>query len=255
MKTMKVVGRSPSSPSPTATTATPAAHPPPGVALPDTLERLIFFNGRFLNAGDLSIEASDRLLRGALAERAQGAGVTYGFHVAASAKPLSNTFVKTIASSVWDKMKADPAWRIVLADPAGAGTALAGLDQKKIDNLALAIEEVCTGESGNIGEAALSVGPGHGADGYGQDLYLDQTVLVKLSDLLKAFQKSPTRCDIPGPSITPAPIVGAVGQYTGAFLLTAYLNFEDKGQVPIYGVQCGDNGLSACSFGYHYEGV
>jgi hypothetical protein len=230
---------------------------PPGVGLGFSLERLIYFNGRFLKAEDLTLEQRNELLRIALSERAQGAGVSYGYHVTVGSKGADPGYVSDVATQVYKKMVGDPsAWTKLIEWEAGTGgtKGIELTDTERADlikRLAGALDDVCSG--GGHTDATLTIGAGHAADGYGSDLYLPAAHTIKLQALIDAFQASPTSCTTPAPSITPQPITTGVPQ-TGAFLLCLYLDFKDQGQVPVYGVQC-NAADTACSLGYHEEGV
>jgi hypothetical protein len=242
-----------------ATGAPPAAlaKAPPGVGLGFSLERLIYFNGRFLKAEDLTLEQRNELLRIALSERAQGAGVSYGYHVTTGTKGADPGYVSDVATQVYKKMIGDPsAWAKLIEWEAGVG-GTKGIELTPaeradlIKRLAGALGDVCGG--GGHTDAALTIGAGHAADGYGSDLYLPAARTIQLQALIDAFHANPTSCTTPAPSITPQPITTGVPQ-TGAFLLCLYLDFKDQGQVPVYGVQC-NAADTACSLGYHEEGV
>lgn len=226
--------------------------PASGVPLPSSLDQLIYFNGRFLKAQDLKLEQKNYLLRIALAERAQGAGVSYGFHVSSSQQPLNPSFVDQIAQSVIAKMlrnKKD--WGQVLS---GASEGYGELEPELVKRLAEAVQQVCGADPGNASDTSLTLSPGHAADGHGNDLFLKSQQTVRLSQLLDAFKAKPTSCDAPGPSITPKPDTAGLG-LTGAYILTAFVHGSDHGSVPVYGVQCSDKAEAACSLGYHSEGV
>lgn len=241
----------------TGTAPAPATKPPPGVGLGFSLERLIYFNGRFVKAEDLTLDQRNELLRTALSERAQGAGVSYGYHVTTGTKGADPGYVNDVATQIYKKMAGDPsAWAKLIEREVGTG------DTKEIEltatqraylikRLAGVLGDVCGG--GGHTDATLTIGAGHAADGYGSDLYLPAAHTIKLQALIDAFQASPTSCTTPAPSITPQPITTGVPQ-TGAFLLCLYLDFKDQGKVPVYGVQCNATD-TACSLGYHEEGV
>jgi hypothetical protein len=230
---------------------------PPGVGLGFSLERLIYFNGRFLKAEDLTLEQRNELLRTALSERAQGAGVSYGYHVTVGTKGGDPGYISDVATQVYKKMVGEPAaWTKLIEWKVGTdhtkGIELTADERGElIKRLAGAFGELCGG--GGHTDAALTIGAGHAADGYGSDLYLTAAHTIKLQALIDAFQANPTSCTTPAPSITPQPITTGVPQ-TGAFLLCLYLDFKDQGQVPVYGVQCSATD-TACSLGYHEEGV
>lgn len=227
---------------------------PPGVGLGFSIDRLIYFNGRFLKAEDLRLEQEGALLRAALAERAQGAGVSYGYHVTVGKKPVDPDYVKDVAAQLYEKMQKDrEGWGEIIKKAFVVEDKLGTKRDEYIKRLAGTLGDLCGGGGGATTDGALTIGPGHAADGYGHDLYLPAAKQVKLQALFKAFQASPTRCAKPGPSITPEPIVSGLPS-TGAFLLCVYLDFKDDGQVPVYGVQC-DAKDTACSLGYHKEGV
>jgi hypothetical protein len=223
--------------------------PATGVVLTPSLEELIYFNGRFLKAEDFQTEQNNYLLRIALSERAQGAGVSYGFHVTATTGPMSTTFVDQITQNFMAKVLASEASR-------KAWSEIVGKDRKPAEVAAVlsaAVEEICKADPGHS-DTSLVIGRGHAADGWGSDLYLKCTTTVKLAGLIDAFGKYPTTCSVPGPSITPIADPQGVG-LTGAYLLCLYVNGLDFGKVPVYGVQCGDNAQQVCSLGYHSEGV
>jgi hypothetical protein len=230
-----------------------AAKPPPGVAVASALERLIYFNGRFLKAEDLKLEQKGYLKRIALSERSQGAGVSYGFHVTHAQKPATSSFVKQVASEVFNKMKQNRTEWEQFLDDADEGTPPLG-DEALVDRLAAALDALCGADPGNADEITFNIAPGHAADGYGHDLLLANPQQVKLSTLIDAFEAAPTSTDKPGPAVTPTTMTSAP-PLTGAFLLTIYLDFKDHGNVPIYGAQCTDAKMQACSLGFRSDGV
>jgi hypothetical protein len=220
------------------------------VPLGAALEQLIYFNGRFLKAEDLGLEQKSVLTRIALSERAQGAGVSYGFHVVPFHQGLPTSYVSNVATSVYDRMlKRKSEWTELFQDGSGE------LDERRRTRLADAIHEVCENQPGSGGDVCFLVGPGHAADGYGHDLYLRNEQKVRLAALIDDFVKAPLACNQPGPSITPTVITGGAPPLTGAFLLTVLLDGRDHGKVPVYGVQCTDNLDTACSYGFHADGV
>jgi hypothetical protein len=236
-------------PEPTVKTAGTSATPG-GVPVGASLEQLIYFNGRFLKAEDLGLEQQSTLTRIALSERAQGAGVSYGFHVVPFQQALPASYVNNVASTVYERMlKRKSEWTDVFKD----GTD--GLDDERRKRLADAIHEVCEQEPSGGGDVCFLIGPGHGADGYGHDLYSKSEQKVRLSALIDDFVKAPVSCSFPGPAVSPTTIVGGAPPLTGAFLLTVLLHENDHGKVPVYGVQCSDNLDSACSFGYRATGL
>jgi hypothetical protein len=87
-----------------------------GVSLGSAIERLLYFNGRFLKAEDLKLEQTGYLTRIALSERAQGAGVSYGFHVTTATSAAPDNFVKSVADAVFAKMQANPKEWIAFLD-------------------------------------------------------------------------------------------------------------------------------------------
>jgi hypothetical protein len=230
-----------------------AAAPAAGVSLGSALERLLYFNGRFLKAEDLKLEQTGYLKRIALSERAQGAGVSYGFHVTAQTSAAPNNFVKSVADAVFAKMQANRTEWVDFLDDAEEGEPPLG-DDALIDRLAGALDALCGASPGNASGLVFTIAPGHAADGYGHDLLLEYAQQVKLSKLIDAFTTTPMFTDAPGPVVTPKPMTTAP-PLTGAFLLTIHVNHHDHGNVPVYGAQCTDAKTAACSLGYRANGV
>src|SRR5262249_10311679 len=127
-------------------------------------------------------------------------------------------------------------------------------DAALVSRLADALGALCGADPGNADEVTFAIHPGHAADGYGHDLFLQNLHQVKLSALIDAFDTVPTSTDKPGPAITPAPMASAP-PLTGAFLLTVYLDPKDHGNVPVYGVQCTDAKTQSCSLGFRSDGI
>ncbi|HZJ66352.1 MAG TPA: hypothetical protein VFD36_22755 [Kofleriaceae bacterium] len=223
-----------------------------GVSLGAALERLLYFNGRFLKAEDLRLEQSGYLTRIALSERAQGAGVSYGFHVTAGTSAAPSNFVKSVADAVFAKMQANRTDWVDFLDENRADKPPP--DAALIERLAGALDTLCGSDPGNTSGLVFTIAPGHGADGHGHDLLLDHPHQVKLAKLIDAFTKAPTFTDAPGPVITPKPLT-SLPPLTGAFLLTLQVNHHDHGNVPVYGAQCTDARTAACSLGFRSNGV
>lgn len=254
------------------TTATVA-----GVSLGSAIERLLYFNGRFLKAEDLKLEQTGYLTRIALSERAQGAGVSYGFHVTTATSAAPDSFVKSVADAVFAKMQANPKEWVAFLDaeqgkpspdqpppvdapPDKPPPATPPPDKPPPDNTALmqrlagALDTLCGAGPGNASGLVFTIAPGHAADGTGRDLLLGNPHQVKLSKLIDAFTTAPTFTDAPGPVVTPKPLTSAP-PLTGAFLLTIRVDDHDHGNVPVYGAQCTDAKTAACSLGYRSNGL
>ena len=254
-----------------------------GVSLGSTLDSLLYFNGRFLKAEDLKLEQAGYLTRIALSERAQGAGVSYGFHVTTATSVAPSQFVDSVAEAVVGRMKASPReWveflnkpdpantppsetvseghadeeteRTAVLNPDLARRLSTNLDTALVHRLAGALHTLCGADPGNASGVVFTIGPGHAADGFGHDLLLDSPNQVKLSKLIEAFTTAPTAADAPGPVVTPRPMTSAP-PLTGAFLLTIRAHDRDHGNVPVYGVQCTDAKTAVCSLGYRSCGV
>jgi hypothetical protein len=224
-----------------------------GVSLGAALERLLYFNGRFLKAEDLKLEQTGYLTRIALSERAQGAGVSYGFHITTATSAAPGNFVKSVADAVFAKMQANRTEWVNFLDDADEGKPPLG-NAALVDRLAGALDALCGADPGNASGLVFTIGPGHAADGYGHDLLLDNAHQVKLSKLIDAFTAAPTVTDAPGPAVTPKPMTSAP-PLTGAFLLTICVDHHDHGNVPVYGAQCTDAKTAVCSLGYRANGV
>jgi hypothetical protein len=98
------------------TQSSSAVIPSAGVPFADSLERVNYFNGRFLKADDLTREQRSLLLRTALAQRAQGAGVSYGFHGARVGNAVTLAAGHAVDGYGNDLLFAGPSQAVPLAD-------------------------------------------------------------------------------------------------------------------------------------------